>query len=226
LVLSSVVGVQANSWASVQVRFNPPGGGAPKETKGGASRGNVACAPYSNRDAPQIVLLTPRGSNFGLTTQERPTFLAYIPPSSAKQAFFSLKDVNGKSHYQQRLSVPQQSGILPITLPASVTPLLLNQSYEWGVVLLCGGKLRADSPFASGWIQRIQLAPKITNNLAKQSKLEQAATYGENGIWYDMLSNLATLKQQKPQDKTVTQTWNQVLDSVGLTRMTSVEIVE
>jgi hypothetical protein len=226
LVLSSLLTAQENSWASKRIRFNPPKGGAPKETKGGASRSDITCTTNPGRDKPQIVLLTPGDSNFGLTTQEHPIFMVYVPPSSAKQAFFSLKDGNGKSHYQQKLVVPSQGGILRIALPTSATPLTLKQSYQWGVVLLCGGKLRADSPFASGWIQRIQLTPKITRTLANQMGLDQVALYGESGIWYDMLSNLAILKQQKPQDKTINQTWNQILSSVGLESVNSAAIVD
>jgi hypothetical protein len=226
LILSGLLTTQESAWASKRVRFNPPRGGAPKETKGGASRGDIVCAKNPGQNRPQIILLTPGNSNFGLTTQEHPIFLVYVPPSSAKQAFFSLKDVQGNSHYQQKLAVPSQGGILRIALPTSATPLTLNQPYEWGVVLLCGGKLRADSPFASGWVQRIQLAPKITHILTNQTELEQVALYGESGIWYDMLSNLATLKQQKPQNTTINQTWNQVLSSVGLESINSAAIVD
>lgn len=222
LISSSFVGWQSSSWATPQVRFEPPAGGAPRETKGGASRGDVACTTSISRDTPQIVLLTPTSSNYGLTTQEHPTFLMYVPPSSAPKAFFSIKNAKGQLHYRQILSVPQQGGIVRLTLPETIAPLAMNQSYEWGVVLMCGGKLRPDSPFASGWIQRIQLA---IANLKQQAAMEQAATYGASGIWYDMISTIAALKQQKPQDPELTQTWRQLLDAAGLTKITTATIV-
>ncbi len=223
LISSSFVG--SSSWAKTVIRFEPPGGGAPGETKGGASRGDIACATATSRDTPQIVLLTPTNSNYGLTTLEHPTFLMYVPPSSAQKAFFSIKNTKGQVHYRQTFSVPQQGGILRITLPNSIAPLALNQSYEWGMVLMCGGKLRPDSPFASGWIQRIQLETKVNARLQKQAANEQAATYGASGIWYDMISTIADLKLQKPQDSAISDAWAQILNSAGLTKITSTAIV-
>ena len=222
LIVISVLG--SNSWAAT-IKFEPPAGSAPGETKGGASRGDIACATATSRDTPQVVLITPTTSNYGLTTLERPTFLVYVPPSSAPKAFFSIKNTKGQVHHRQLLSVPQQGGILKITLPESVAPLDLNQSYEWGIVLMCGGKIRPDSPFASGWIQRIQLAAKVNLSLQKQSAMEKAATYGASGIWYDMISTIAELKQQKPQNPTITENWTQILKSAGLTKITAATIV-
>ncbi len=223
LVSTSLVG--SRTQATPQVRFEPPEGGAPVETKGGASRGDIACATSTSRDTPQIVLVTPANSNYGLTTSEHPTFLMYVPPSSAQKAFFSIKNAKGQVHYRQLLTVPQQGGILRLTLPKSVPSLAANQSYEWGIVLMCGGRLRPDSPFASGWIQRIQLANKVSTNLKKQSAMDQAATYGASGIWYDMISTIADLKQQQPQDPAISQTWRQILDAAGLTKITPAPIV-
>lgn len=220
---SSLVG--SRSQALPAVRFEPPSGGAPVETKGGASRGDIACAASTSRDTPQIVLITPANSNYGLTTLEHPTFLMYVPPSSAQTAFFSIKNAKGQTHYRQLLSVPSQGGILRLTLPKTIAPLAMNQSYEWGIALMCGSRLRPDSPFASGWIQRIQLANRINANLKKQSAIEQAATYGASGIWYDMISTIADLKQQKPQDPAILKTWKQILDDAGLTKITSETLV-
>lgn len=223
VISTSLVG--SPSQAAPSVRFEPPAGGAPVETKGGASRGDIACATSTSRDTPQIVLVTPANSNYGLTTSEHPTFLMYVPPSSAQTALFTLKNTKGQLHHRQLLSVPPHGGILRLTLPKTIAPLALNQSYEWGIVLMCGGRLRPDSPFATGWIQRIQLAGRIGAHLKQQSAMEQAATYGATGIWYDMISTIAELKQQKPQDPTIVRTWKQILDAAGLTKITAAPLV-
>jgi hypothetical protein len=212
--------------AARRILFMPPGGSAPRETKGGAARGDIACATTPSREAAQLILLTPRTASVGLTTSERPTFLAYVPPTSAKQALLNLKDAQGRSHYRQIIALPQQGGIVRIALPHSAPPLQLNQLYEWGVVLLCGGKLRADSPFAIATIQRTMLPEVLSRRLAKQPLIEQTAIYAENGVWYDMLSNLAELKQQKPQDQTAAQAWTRILTTAGLTKISSAPIVD
>ncbi|MCU0549228.1 MAG: DUF928 domain-containing protein [Leptolyngbya sp. Prado105] len=224
-LISSLAGWQSVGTALTAVRFEPPRGNAPTETKGGASRGDIACTSLTSHDTPQIVLLTPTHSNYSLTTLKRPTFLVYVSPSSAPKAFFSLKNAKGQLHYRQAFPVPEQGGIIRITLPDSTAPLAVNHPYEWGVALMCGGKLRPNSPFASSWVQRIQLASKVDASLPNQPALEQAAIYGSNAVWHDMLAKLATLKQQKPQDPAIARTWTQILDSAGLTKITSAEIV-
>jgi hypothetical protein len=224
-LISGVVGWQSvGVTAPRRVMFEPPKGGAPVETKGGASRGDIACATTASRDTPQIILLTPTSSNYGLTTLERPTLLAYVPPSSTSKAFFSVKNSKGQLHYREAISIPEQGGIVRITLPDSSSALAVNQSYEWGIALMCGGRLRPDSPFASSWIQRVQLAAKVDASLRTQSAIDRAAIYGTNSIWHDMIATLATLKQQKPQDPSIAKTWTQILNSAGLTKITSATI--
>jgi Domain of Unknown Function (DUF928) len=208
------------TWQAVAVAstvmFVPPAGGAPRETKGGAARGDVLCTASIEPSAQKLVLIAPATSSRGLTTLERPTFLIYVPPTSAGKALFSLKTDKSQKHYRAFVPVPQQGGIVRVTLPSDAPPLALNQSYEWGFALLCGGKLRPDSPAVSSNIQRTQLEAKAMAALAGQSPLEQAGVYGANGIWYDMIATIATLRYSQPQDPTLNATWNQLLKSAGL----------
>lgn len=222
--LGSLLVWQAIATAAPVV-FTPPAGGAPRETKGGASRGDVLCAPSSTDRLPEkLVLLTPAQSDRVLTTLERPTFLVYVPPTSAQKAFFSLKNAKGQTHYRAFLSVPQQGGILQVTLPSEAPPLALDQSYEWGVALMCGNKLRPDSPSVSSRVQRTQLPSAIAATLSAQSPLQQAGIYGANGVWYDMIATIATLKKEQPQNQTLRETWNQLLSSAGLETIASAPV--
>ena len=213
------------TWQTIAVAstvvFTPPAGGAPRETKGGAARGDVLCSAAGDRSAQRLVLLTPTASNQGLTTLERPTFLIYVPPTSAQKALFSLKNSKGQTHYRTFLAVPQQGGILRVTLPVDASPLDLNQSYEWGFALMCAGKLRPDSPSVSSSVQRTQLEPKVAAALPGKSPIQQAGIYGANGVWYDMIATIATLRQSQPQDKTLNDTWKQLLSSAGLETVAS-----
>jgi hypothetical protein len=202
--------------AAATVVFVPPTGGAPRETKGGAARGDVLCTASIEPGAQKLVLIAPATSSRVLTTLERPTFLIYVPPTSAGKALFSLKTDKNQGHYRTFIPVPQKGGIVRITLPSDAPPLALNQSYEWGFALLCGGKLRPDSPAVSSNIQRTQLEAKTMAALAGQSPLEQAGVYGANGIWYDMIATIATLRYSQPQNSALNATWNQLLQSAGL----------
>jgi hypothetical protein len=200
--------------------FNPPGGSAPSG-RGGASRGEVACSANPIEFSRRFVPLTPVDSNYGLTLSEHPTFFVNIPPSSAQKAFFSLKDETGKVHYQTVLPINQQGGIMRIALPQSVSPLMINRRYQWGVATLCSGKLKPDSPFVSSWVQRVEPSTTLINELAKSTPIDRAAVYSTNGIWYDTLTTIADTRQQQPNNATLLSTWSTLLKSVGLSEIAS-----
>ena len=200
--------------------FNPPGGSAPSG-RGGASRGEIACSSNPIEFSRHFVPLAPVNSNYGLTTLAYPTFFVNMPSSSAQKAFFSLKDEKGKVYYQTVLPINQQGGIMRIDLPQSAAPLVVEQRYQWGVAILCSGKLKPDSPFVSSWVQRVLPSVSLTNQLAKATPIDRAALYSSNGIWYDTLTTLDDTRQQEPNNSTLLSTWNTLLNSVGLSEIGS-----
>jgi hypothetical protein len=205
--------------AEAGVPFNPPTGGAPSG-RSGASRGDTTCSANPAEFTHRFMPLTPANSNYGLTVVPRPTLFAYIPPSSAKNTFFSLKDDTGRVHYQTTLPI-SKAGILRIEMPASAPPLVVGKRYRWGIAVLCAGKLKPDSPFVSSWIQRVEPSPQLLGKINQSASIEQAALYGTNGIWYDTIATLATLKQQQPGDSKLQSAWSELLSTVGLGAVSS-----
>ena len=207
-LLLSTPSAQAGS----KVTFNPPRGGAPHQTRGGASRGDTA---------PQLIALIPHSAS-GLTLKAYPTFFVYIPPTSAQEVFFSLRDETGQVTYQTTLPIANlpiaAGGILRVDLPDTAPALQVGKSYQWGIALLSAGKLRPDSPFIASWIQRSQTSPAIAD---AEPSLENAALYGSSGIWYDALSTLADLRQQQPDNTELTIIWQNLLNSVELNSISS-----
>ncbi len=200
------------AYAGSTVTFNPPRGGAPQQTRGGASRGDTE---------PQLIALTPHSAS-GLTLKAYPTFFVYIPPTAAQKAFFSLRDEAGQVTYQTTLSIADlpiaSGGILRVDLPDNAPALQVGKSYQWGIALLTSGKLRPDSPFITSWIQRRQPSTIIAD---AEPSLENAALYGSSGIWYDALSTLADLRQQQPNDVELTTIWQNLLNSAELNSVPS-----
>jgi hypothetical protein len=199
-----------------QVLFKPHASGAPMDTRGGASRGDGVCTTGVESTGKKLSLLLP-SSNFGLTVAERPSFFVYLPPTSASAVFFSLKDQQGKVHYQATLPIAMSGSVIQISLPNEVQPLAFHRHYQWSIAVLCTGKLGPDSPYVSGWLQRIALTDgAAVQQIHQGASVEQAAFYGANGVWYDALSILAELRRRQPQNSTLVTTWSSLLESVGL----------
>lgn len=207
---------------TAQMIFNPPAGGAPQGTRGGASRGDLVCAQNSTGSSPrQLIVLAPTEHQYGLTLVERPKFFAYIPPTSAREAVFSLKDEAGEVIYQAKFAIAEAGGIAQISLPDTAPSLEIGKTYQWGIAVLCSGKLRADSPFVDAWIKRIQPSASLAEQMKQSSSLEQAKFYSMNGIWYDALMVLAELKSERADDTHVRILWKDLLGSVGLNAIAS-----
>lgn len=213
-VLSPVLAFQPLVQAR-PVSFKPPAGsGTPRTSQGGASRGNI-CSVGTVKSYQKLALLLP-SSNLGLTASARPTFFSYLPPTSAKKVFFSLRDEQGKVHYQTLLPITGQEELLRIQLPETVAALEANKNYQWGIAVLCGNRLRADSPVASGWVKHMPPSRELAAKLKAGSAVQQAALYGENGFWFDTLRSLDQARAQQPNDMSLVSSWKQLLDSVGL----------
>ena len=201
---------------SARVTFVPPQRSAPRETRGGASRGEVCASNSMPHSLQSLKLLVPTQSSYGLTSSDRPTFFAYVPATSARKLFFSLKDETGEVHYQTNISITGKGEVVSFTLPETTSALEMGREYEWGIALLCSGKLRPDSPFASGWVQKVALPASLRNQLTTVAPLDRAALYGKSGIWYDALATLARLRQEQPTNSTLESNWKEFLSSAGL----------
>lgn len=207
------------------VTFEPPDEGEPLDTAGGASRDEGKCPQDSKALKPYVTPLMP-ATNHGLTAAEHPTFFVYVPQTSAQKVFFSLQDENNNHHYQTTLPITGTPGVVSFRLPASVPALEIGKNYKWSFVLMCENVLRPDSPRVEGRIRRIKLNPALMSQLKNAAPLERAALYGSAGIWYDILAVLAELRQSQPDDLTLTATWEELLNSVGLDAIATEPLVK
>ncbi len=222
ILLASALGLgqtfipYAAQQANASVAFKPSKVGAPGKTRGGASRGDVVCSRLPADATKRFMLLTPTDSNAGLTISGHPTFFAYVPPTDASGMFISLKDEYGNVHYQAIIPTLGKGGIVGISLPESAPPLEVGRYYQWGIAILCSGKLRPDSPFVSSWIKRVEPTAVLAKQLKASTMLEQATAYAAEGIWYDTLSTLAKLRQQQSNTPAIIAEWKGLLTAVGL----------
>ncbi len=215
----SVVSLDSNSFAkptSDSISFIPPKQGTPKTTTGAATRDGKTCLNDLSKADVQTGAILPQ-SSFGLTISSRPEFLIYKAQTAAKQMLFSLKSDDGELVYQTFLPFPSEAGIVAIKMPNDAPELVANKTYKWTMVVSCGKFLRPDSPAIEGWIQRTTKSPTLASRLQSSSPLEKVALYGENGIWYDMVSDLNRLRRGKSPDiQVITKAWEKLLKDQGL----------
>jgi hypothetical protein len=217
--------------SSTKVLFRPPANDRrPLRTVGAGSRGGqcsqdltAASSPSSISNKLPLLALVPPGnvgltvadvpsSNVGLTVAERPTFWMYLPQTSAKKVVLTLQSEDNSSHFQWSFPVPSAAGIVSLQPPANAPPLKIGQTYQWAVVLVCGERPSPNDPAIAAWVKRVSPAQSIPQSTA----LSQAAWYGEQGLWYDMLTALGKELRSQPTNPDLTDIWANVLKSEGL----------
>jgi len=218
----------ASNEQSLSVIFEPPTDDRADDSRGGASRTAVKCRddiasatlPEQIREIPLTALMPE--NNRGLTIASHPSFFVYIPTTSARQIYFSLKDANNRGIYQATLPISGNAGVVQISLPQEQNPLEIGQTYQWSVGLMCQ-RTQTDMPWVTGKIERIQLEANLASQLSPTPSLQQAVLYGQSGLWYDLLSTLFQLNKSAGLDNLsatdsnlLNQNWSNLLGSVGL----------
>ncbi|MDJ0708256.1 MAG: DUF928 domain-containing protein [Leptolyngbyaceae cyanobacterium MO_188.B28] len=206
------------------VHFEPPTDESVDDSRGGASRPTDIKCIQDEAYHPSLTALLPT-SQIGLTVESHPTFLVYIPPTSAPQAHFTLKDENNRGVYQTFAPLAQTQGILAVKLPEDSPPLELGATYQWSLALICQ-PTQTDIPIVSGRVQRIEPGPALRTQLVRESPLQQAIVYGQAGLWYDMLHKLARLWQTQPNDDAIALNWSSLLNSEGLAEIANEPFLE
>ncbi len=201
-----------------KVTFEPPAEDMPIRTTGGASRTISQCVDQLEYGNIPFSALLP-ASTQGLTAASHPTILAYLPETDAQKVFFSWRDENDQDHYQAILPINNRSGIISLNLPENAPPLEVGKNYQWAIAIMCNDRLQPDSPMVQGQVKRVELASAIQSRLDNDISLNNAAIYGETGLWYETVATLAQLKKAQPNNHNLALNWSNLLSSVGLAKV-------
>ncbi len=222
---------QGSGGASRGQVFTPAAGnGAPSQGSGGASRVgnyplNAAAIAGSKSDTPLAMIAVLPQTFYGTTVSAHPTILVYLPASIAKEAVFSLKDEAGNTHTQMTVPVSGQTGIMAVKLPAEALALEIGKNYQWFLALKVDGKLSPSTPYVNGWVRRIQPGAALASALKQPDVLKQATALGANGVWYDCVATLATLRATQSNSAALAKDWSELLSSVGLKEIAQAPLV-
>ena len=213
--------------------FEPPARGAPGSTSAGGSRG---CTIASAEDP--VVALIPR-DHLALTTSDTPTLFWHIPQTvaqSAQKLVFKLKNQDDRETlYQTTLPLPARSEIVSLTLSNEPETKLLKdgEMYHWYLVAVCDPEDPSANTFVDGWIEYIDAAKvpvqansTLETSLQGASLPQQFSLYAKTGIWHDALETLAKIRRSQPNDAVILASWSQLLNSVGLNRVSQVPLAE
>ena len=209
-----------------RVLFRPPQDDKKPEerTAGGGSRQDTYCLQdatsgnLANSQASQdsLMLLVPP-NNFGLTTAERPKLWIDLPATSARQLVLSIREEGTTHHSKTFIPITGDSATIALQPSADSPRLEVGKTYLWSVVLVCGEKPSPNDPALETWVSRFDTPQPINQG----SALEQAAWYGEQGIWYDALTSLIQARRSQPHNQDLIRIWTDFLESGGLKEIAS-----
>lgn len=218
LILELAIAPQAMAVQQTLKQTLPP---PPPNNPGSSAAGGRRSASTCPQDAiaattdPLLTALSPTTTP-GLSLAERPTFLVYVPSTSAENAEFSLRSRDGRGIYRTTVPLTDTPTLISISLPDQVAPLEIGSLYTWSFAIICNPDNRLEDQFVTGSIQRIELNPVRLSQIEQSPPARRIALYQEDGIWYDALTLLFELKRSQPDDLSVDTTWREFLQSGGI----------
>ena len=195
----------------------PPPPSNPGSSSAGGRRDPSHCPqdPVAPPNSPLLTALSPTIQP-GLTLAEHPTFLVYVPKTSAKNAEFSLRSRDGRGVYRTMVALTNTPDLISIPLLARATPLELGKPYLWSFAIICTPNDRLNDRFVTGRVQRIALDPTRLQQIQRASLKEQVVLYQKAGLWYDALALLFQLKRSQPNDPSLGTAWRELLQAQGV----------
>ncbi len=190
----------------------PPAG---NRTPGGGLGPDEAVCP----EKPQKLTAITPVNVYGKTLSERPTFWFYVPYTSAEVGsgqFSVLTEDDGERVYETAFTLPEQPGLVSITLPAeSGVSLQEGGRYHWHLKLACVSASTAKTNLKiDGWVDRVAATPE------RQAQVTNTSPE----IWYDAIDYLAA-QLQSSNTAELGQTWTDLLKGVELCDLTEKPLV-
>ncbi|MGQ4646538.1 DUF928 domain-containing protein [Lyngbya aestuarii] len=204
----------------------PPGSSRPSNTEGGATRGPDGYDSCLQAGQSPVALVP--ASGMGQTIAEYPTIFWYMPSTSASAVEFVLKESNDQEIYSTKYSLVNSNGsisttpsIRSLTLPSSanLSPLKINQEYQWQLALVCDPLDRGADILISGRIKRVKPDPLLAIRFSRATLQERLTLYADARLWYETLGTLVDLRRNQPNDPNLAAAWKKLLDSAKIDKI-------
>ncbi|MEL6130204.1 MAG: DUF928 domain-containing protein [Cyanobacteria bacterium J06554_1] len=191
----------------------PPG----NRTPGGGLDGEPSVCPAKPQE---LTAITPVDAH-GKTLAEHPTFWFYMPYTADEVAggeFLILTEDEERYVYQTSFKLPEQPGLISITLPAEESASLKEDTYyHWYLNLYCAPDATTETDLnIDGWVQRV----------SSTSATRQPSSNLSADIWYDTIDYIAKQLYTPSIDSNgLGQLWTDLLESVELEEFTQEPVV-
>ncbi len=182
-------------------------------------------------------------NNFGYTLRDYPTFYWYHPAiteppeSGLVTVKFAVYDqINPETDQPTNLfyeassplQIPYRPGqITSLTLPIDSPPLKEGKEYQIQFIFTCG----TEKVSLTGRITRISseaaIYKQILGQLSTGNELENyPAILANNGVWYDLITYLAGLKEQESNNPNIQEDWAKVMEQIGAKNISNAPIYQ
>ncbi|MDF5725845.1 MAG: DUF928 domain-containing protein, partial [Rhizonema sp. PD37] len=214
----------------------PENRGAPRDRKGAGTRRNC---PVANKPLTALVPLVSITANqkqvttgtanrqyaLSLTTALHPTFWFYVPyvPKNITSVKFVLLDEKNNPVTTEPIPITLSNtpGVIRISVPATEKPLSIGQYYHWYFLMDCSPQSSSEDIAVEGLVQRIVPKEEFTRRLVTATPRQRVALYAQAGIWQDAVTTLGELRVRQPQDAALAKDWKDLLESVGLSNIST-----
>lgn len=194
--------------------------------RGGCSGDTTENVAELHRELMPVVppLLDPQGeiesaAPVELTVSAHPTILVQVPYLPEATVYFGLQNEDGTEvlYTTEFELINEQAGIVGLQVPSTAPPLEAGQTYMWQLALVssCGEGIGEIQLITNGWLERTLHADSLTS-IEQVPLRDRPALYAEAGVWQEMVSSLAELRLQNPNDGELNETWASLMESVGL----------
>ncbi|PPS45409.1 DUF928 domain-containing protein [Chroococcidiopsis sp. TS-821] len=201
--------------------------GIPGDRTGAGRRGCIAnSSAIPDKQLTAIVPIAKAATGvdvvWGMTTAEHPTFWFYVPyrAQDVHAAKFVLRAADNRIAYQTAVPLPNQPGVISLTLPKTAAPLEIAKQYHWYFNIYCAER-KPPTAIVHGGVQRRAIAPTLASQLEQATPQKRAELYFANGFWYDAVTVLGELYYRNPGNIELAQDWAKVLRFVGLEAIAS-----
>lgn len=149
------------------------------------------------------------------TSDNQPRFWLYIPGDHEAGTVLKVQIRQERQVIEVKdFPLPTTAGLISVQLDVTLES---GRPYIWTAeVMVNTGRGRASNPLAGGMVEYRPMESEVATQISLLAPLDRAQQYGEQGLWYDALEELANLRRAEPDNAEVLAAWRGLLASYGL----------